>query len=399
MRTSTPVEAVAAALFAGIVLAAGLLSRPRRKTQLETWSELAQARGFRMVPDVASAIGVRLEATVENFLVQVATDKDSGPEVTLFSAARGSIPVALTITPFGWGNSLWQPDARRLLTGDAQFDGQTIIQADTPTIRALLDADTRRALLAAQSGVEVTRGTVTVQVPGVVSLRQEIDEALERVLALARRLSIADHDVPARLAAIATSDPNRACRLHSYRALLASFGREPITAEVTRAALGSGFAPAMRLLAAEQLDDRAVMQSLMMGPDLEVAVAACEAVMARGDGQAEARLIALLEDPSTDVRRRAAEVLGRHGTVAAVEALLQCAERGWVVGSGEAQDAARAAVTQIQSRLQGAEGGRLSLVEVTADDGALSVVDRAGALTMADAAGALPVAGTDDPER
>lgn len=105
-----------------------------------------------------------------------------------------------------------------------------------------------------------------------------------------------------------------------------------------------------------------------------VAAAAAAALGDIGDPRAEAPLLrALAEDAPDDARREAARALGRLGTVRAVEPLLPLA-RSMVPGA--LRDAARDAVRGIQSRLEGADAGRLSLVQLDGSAAAgLSVVD------------------------
>jgi HEAT repeat protein len=81
-----------------------------------------------------------------------------------------------------------------------------------------------------------------------------------------------------------------------------------------------------------------------------------------------------------DVRLAAAATLGRIGTVDAVLPLTEIATRG----GGDVRKAARAAVAAIQSRLQGAAPGQLSM---PAAEG--------GAVTLASEGGEISLAGTD----
>jgi len=85
----------------------------------------------------------------------------------------------------------------------------------------------------------------------------------------------------------------------------------------------------------------------------------------------------LLAREQVEVRRAAAEALGKLGTVRAVEPLLE------VFRTGGGAAAARDAVRQIQSRIEGADRGGLSLAPAAADDGALSVAPAGGELSLA----------------
>jgi HEAT repeat protein len=108
------------------------------------------------------------------------------------------------------------------------------------------------------------------------------------------------------------------------------------------------------------------------GPELRVAEAVVEALARVGGSDSERALIALLAHRNRGIRVAASAALGKIGTIAAVEPLL---DRG-------AHSAARA----IQARLHGADAGRLTLVP-DAHSGALSPAERdpgPGGLSAAD---------------
>jgi hypothetical protein len=93
-------------------------------------------------------------------------------------------------------------------------------------------------------------------------------------------------------------------------------------------------------------------------------------------------LLAILQHETADLQVAAAHALGRIGTVAAVPLLQEAAERS--PDDQNLRRATRQAVAAIQSRLQGASPGQLSLAG-TVDAGQLSLApDEAGQLSLAD---------------
>lgn len=102
----------------------------------------------------------------------------------------------------------------------------------------------------------------------------------------------------------------------------------------------------------------------------------------------EQRLWQLLADPSDEVQLASAEALGEVGSVRAVEPLLELT-RG-LLGRGALRQAARAAITQIQSRLGNVDAGRVSLADA-ALEGAVALSEAAalrdGRLSSPTAAG------------
>lgn len=127
------------------------------------------------------------------------------------------------------------------------------------------------------------------------------------------------------------------------------------------------------------------------------------AVAGAGDMAAEEGLLKLLAREAAEVRAAAAHALGQVGSVRAVEPLL--ALTSGLLASPSVKQAAREAVTQIQSRLGDAEAGRLSLVVPSGDAGALSLAaDESapgGGLSLAgmgeQAEGEAPPAGPERP--
>ncbi len=119
----------------------------------------------------------------------------------------------------------------------------------------------------------------------------------------------------------------------------------------------------------------------------ELAVAAAAALGATGSPAAEPPLILALQREQKDVQVAAANALARVGSAAAVLPLKEAAERA--SRDPEVLRATRQAIAEIQSRVQGASPGQLSLAGV--EVGQLSLAQaEAGQLSIAtEAAGQL----------
>jgi HEAT repeat protein len=196
------------------------------------------------------------------------------------------------------------------------------------------------------------------------------------------------------LRAIAASEPTRApLRVEALGALHEQSAPElhgllsPLLASSTPEVVCA----ALSIVAARGLDE--LSADVMLCTESEhptVRAAAATTLAALSPELAEATLLALLADASTDVQRACVEALGRVGSVAAVEPLLPLA-RAFV--PSPLRHAARDAVARIQSRLAPVGAGALTLVP---DD------DRAGAVTVAEAsahdAGAISLAEPAVPE-
>jgi HEAT repeat protein len=142
----------------------------------------------------------------------------------------------------------------------------------------------------------------------------------------------------------------------------------------------------------------------------ELAEAAALALGATGNEAAEAPLIEALRRESTDVRMAAANALARVGSAAAVLPLKEAAGKG-SLRHPELCRAARQAITEIQSRLQGAAPGQLSLALPGASPGQLSLAGaeegrlslteaEEGRLSLAaDPAGQLSIPNPEDERR
>jgi hypothetical protein len=117
-----------------------------------------------------------------------------------------------------------------------------------------------------------------------------------------------------------------------------------------------------------------------------IGVAAARALGASGAAAAEAPLLEALARSSGDLGATAAEALGRVGSTKAVLPLEEAVVRG--DAGGHLQREARLAVMKIQSRIQGASPGQLSLVQGEAGQVSLAQEDASGRLSLTKGKGA-----------
>ncbi|HWN41262.1 MAG TPA: HEAT repeat domain-containing protein [Thermoanaerobaculia bacterium] len=337
--------------------------------------------------------------------------------------------------------------AREIQIGDASFDSEFFIEGPVQLVSALLDAEMRRLLSSVNTlgEFELSSGELRVDLSD-----EQVPDALPFLLDLGKRFA-APLDVPRRLAENAKQDTYPEVRLHNLLLLLRELPENPVTAEALRAAC-SDRSPEVRLRAAKELgaegrgilmelanglendtvsaqavsalerelpfertrtildhalsrgrlqtarvclesigrsgDDDAVdvLANVMEQEDGELAPDAAQALGATGSPAAEPPLILALQREQADLRVAAANALGRVGSVAAVLPLKETADRFLL---GEIRRAARQAIAEIQSRVQGASPGQLSLAG--AEAGQLSLAQtEAGQLSLTeDPAGQL----------
>ncbi len=332
--------------------------------------------------------------------------------------------------------------AGKIEIGDNSFDKKFFIEGPMRQVLSLLDAETRRLLISANawSRMEISKGlfraedTDDEQVPYVLPLLLDIGRRITRSTAIPRRL--ADN---------AKGDPEPGVRLQNLRCLIRELPEAPETLEAIRAAC-SDRSPEIRLQAAKGLgsegrdllldlaeslvDDtvsaeavstldrelslertkaildhaldrrlpktvRACLEALGKSGDAaavdelgkvlaleqgELAAAAAQALGATGSPAAEPSLLLALQREQADLRVAAANALSRVGSATAVLPLKETAEGSWL--DRELHRVAHQAIVEIQSRLQGAAPGQLSLPGV--EGGRLSLAPSdAGQLSLA----------------
>ena len=295
-------------------------------------------------------------------------------------------------------------------TGHLGFDRQIYVQANTNHVRALLDASTRDSMLELLRGplrgggeLVVDGGELRVVVPaGGYAL---LADAVPFITRVAQRLA-ARIDVASELAKSARTDSVSGVRLMCLRTLLREHANHanPVLrdavgdkdAEVrleAATALGPDGVPVLQALvadasvedavgarAAEALGDgmpadvaRATLRQELAASSsrhrLATACACASALGLRGEPQDEDLLLqALPEGRDEELRLAAARALGAVGSVRAVPSLADMDSSD----SAALRRAGREAIAAIQSRLQGATPGQLSLGTVESGQVALA---------------------------
>jgi HEAT repeat protein len=333
------------------------------------------------------------------------------------------------------------PWMRGLETGDPEFDSTFFIEGPTRLMYSLLSAEARSLLFRvnAEHQVELSDGLLQALIP-----LEKVAGALPLLLAVGHRFAQTQAD-PRCLAENARNDPQKEVRLRNLLLLTLEHRGTPVTLEALRNAC-SDPSPDIRLRAAMELgaegrdtllglaespvDDESSAQAVrILDRDLpldraeaillsalrrrliqtasacletlavngaaaavdtltkvmalergELAAAAALALGATGSADAEPPLLEALAREPLDLRLAAATALARVGSVTAVLPLKEAADG--LPSPSELRRAARQAIAEIQSRLQGALPGQLSLAGHDAGQLSLAEAD-AGKLSLA----------------
>lgn len=280
-------------------------------------------------------------------------------------------------------------------TGDARFDARFSLEVRLWLTRGCLGADARRALIALDDmadqggGLNVRAGSLKLKLDGQVA-RDAAQLQLSSLVHALRALYGAMKPQPMGegwLIAAARSDPDAGARARAISLLTEVLPSGP-TLQVVEAALGDRSAE-VRLQAALALKNTSILND-MLEADLRRAASRDPLRVLKGleAARAEDALALLLAQEDEDVQTGAAEALGRIGTVGAVEPLRALAERGLL--DSASKRAARQAILNIQSRLQGAEAGQIAVIEEAPQAGAVALADERGQLSVAARQGARP---------
>lgn len=428
------IEAAAALVIGGAALGFAIVARRHR---LQTWQETARACGLEVL-ETSSFPGLRLRGWAESSEVRIESSGDKGRLTRIVVQVPGPPEIRdLRICPeplFKFG--------REIEIGAAHFDSELFIDGPAKLVLALLDAETRRLLLEVKSkyGLEVISGEIQT----VLSDDDKVPAVLPLLLDVRERLA-PPAEIPRRLAENARQDPEPGVRLQNLLVLIRELPGDPETVGALREACLDP-APEIRLRAARELGEegrgvllelaeyllndavsaeaisalegtlpfervnaildralsrrrgqtaRACLEAIGRSGDPaavpmlakvlerehgELAPMTAWALGATGDPAAEPPLIQVLQREDENLRIVAANALGRVGTAAAVLPLQELADRFLL---GETRKASRQAIAEIQSRLQGASPGQLSIAEGEA--GQLSLADDpAGRLSLGD---------------
>lgn len=420
-------------LVGGGIIAYGALESINR---VHAWREAAAACGLEVV-EASSFWRPRMTARLGPVQVLIETAGEKG---------RISRIVIEALWPQGFHAVTLRPQrtfdmGKEIEIGDPPFDREFLIQGPALLVAALLDEETRRLLSKANAlcRLEISSGELRASLSD-----ENIADVLPLLLDIGRRLT-RPLDIPRRLADNAHEDPVPEVRLHNLLLLVRELPKETSTAEALQTAR-SDPSPGIRLRIAKELGDegRDILRELAKGLEDdavsaeavsslggklpfertrnileravrrrflqtaracleligrsgaatavevlaevleqdygELAPAAAQALGATGNPAAEAPLLQALEREDAELRVAAADALGRVGTATAVLPLKELADRFLI---GEIRRAARQAIAEIQSRLQGASPGQLSLAG--AEAGQLSLAsDPAGQLSLGD---------------
>ncbi|MEA2560065.1 MAG: hypothetical protein QOH06_1569 [Acidobacteriota bacterium] len=433
------------AIFGGILHKAIFGAPGGDKSPPQVWQEAAESCGLQVVEAATSLLKARAGAVEVRIEVSQET-----------SQTRIVVEPALP----DFGHMMIRPEPllqfdQEIEIGDAHFDTTFLVIGPTRLVFALLDAEVRRLLLAVNAAgrLELSYGELQVALSD-----EKVPEVLPLLLEIGRRF-LPPLNIPQRLAGNAGKDPEAGVRFKNLLLLVREFPNHPETAEALRKAC-SDPSPEIRLRAAKEMgaegrgillelaanleDDavsaeavstlgrelpfertrailgqalslyhvrtaRACLEALghsgaatavnalvevLALENIELAIAAAQALGATESPAAEPSLISALHREQVDLRVAAADALGRVGSVAAVPPLKEAAESSRL--DLKLRRAARQAIAEIKSRVQGASPGQLSLAG--AEAGQLSLTEaEAGQLSLAtDPAGQLSLSSDEE---
>ena len=421
-------------LLAGSALLIGyLISRE----SLRDWKAAAELCGLEGVEISSWTRKIKARSGPVDVRIGYSGDRDRPTRVV----AVGSGPPGLRDVSIRLPTPLFRPEIE---VGDPGFDLHFVVEGPEPLVSALLDRDTRLLFsrLHLDCEVQLVSGELRADMAD-----ERIFDVLPRLVEAAGRFA-QPLEIPRRLAANARQDAVSGVRLHNLGLLIRELPDDPLTAAVLREAC-SDPSPKVRLRAArelgaegrgvllelaEALDDDGVsaqavsalgrelsserakalflrariqrrprtaraclgalglwgeaavdaLAEVLAGEDVELAVAAAEALGATGSPAAEPPLLEALQREPPELRVAAMNALGSVGSASAVLPLKEAAEGSWLGLS--LRQAARQAVAEIQSRIDGASPGQLSLAGTEA--GQLSLAD--------DSAGMLSLGGDEE---
>jgi HEAT repeat protein len=415
----------------------GLFTRKR----IRAWQDAAVSCGLQ-VSEVSPGWKPRIMASDGLGIVWIEPFAAGSPITRVAVSATGPPGLhAVTIRPQAEVHE--SPEVK---VGDWALDHDFFIQGPVPLVIALLEEGTRRllSLLNAEGRIQLFSGELLANVQDT-----KVPRVLPMLLDLRRRLA-APLDIPRRLAENAGQDPDPEVRLQNLRLLIYEHSGEPGTVAALRKALADPSpvirlraaralgavegrdvllkiaeglerdamsAEAVEALGGELPFERAkalldrtwptghpqtalecvrvigysgapgavdALAEMLALENIELAVAAAKALGSIESPAAEPPLIQALSREPSAIRMAAANALARVGSTAAVLPLKEAAESALL--DPDFRQAARQAIAEIQSRVQGASPGQLSLAG--AEAGQLSLAaDSAGQLSLSDEEG------------
>lgn len=380
------------------------------------WREAADTLGLRFEPGTLSN-WPKISGFLSGFQVE-AGNRNRGKSGTLSYVRLRGTNLSIRFRAEGLDTRLEKAvSSEDVICGDREFDDKVFIRGDREDrVLAALDEETRRLLkeMAAEENMRLDSGDGFLwESLEPVTNPSDIVFQINRMTDMVRRLTVRRDDIPARLAQNVRGDGLPGVRVRSLAALQRDHASSPETQKVAREVLGESD-PELRLMAASCLGEEGAATILEIfnaatgalwakavealgrirhRPALDtllVRAASADAAslpvlilaVARIGGETSLPwLMDWLNRSEDAVQIAAARALGETGTVKAVEPLLKCAESSNLL-EGAVKRECRAAVTKIQARLEGADGGRLSLAEAAGTDGALSLGGEGGELSI-----------------
>jgi hypothetical protein len=283
---------VVAAIAASV---AYLVSSERKRAHLRIWGEAARRAGLtgveeaeggifegEFVAGLAGPLHVRLEA-------YRAGKYENGTKIVVTGLGHGAGGLSLRREGLSTAFEKRFIGEREIEVGDPGFDAEYYVQGQAPLAVALLDRETRRRLgslmrgrvaVAGREPIEVdpslSDGVLEVQVKesGFSGNRERVPEILGAVLEVARLL-VRPADVAARIAANLRDEPGPGARLRGVLTLAREFHQHPATREALLAAREDP-SPEVRLRAASFLGEegRATLLALVEATGTDDACAA-----------------------------------------------------------------------------------------------------------------------------
>jgi hypothetical protein len=444
--------------FAIIVLAPLVVYRVSESWRLvDLWTRSLLELGLRPTGPKTRQWSPRLDLYAGNLRVTLESTRHGGRRTTRIHVANELIPADLVLGAEGLATRVTKlVEGEDLLTGDQAFDAAVLVRGEPGTTLAVLDRNSRPAVLdAVRRGVRVAAGCVSQEVSGRLETSAEVIKAVQPQIELARKLSLPTNLV-GRLSAQAHRDPVAGARSRCLGLLADRYPRNARSLDARHAALRD-LTPEVRLAAARSLgqDGEATIVALGTTPGIpeHLAVEAIQtlasqcrrdgfgeildaAVAANRTGVARAliehldaetahrltpRLTELLAGDDPELAINAAGALATAADIAGEGVLLAALARADAsarlsivaalgrIGSAAAvrrlhtvveahplelalRRAATSAIAAIQQRLTGAEPGQVALTDGAAGD--LSILDERGSGRLS----TVEVVGTSQPK-
>jgi hypothetical protein len=367
-------------LFAIIVGAevasvAYLIASEQRRTRLRAWRAAAEGAGLEAIEAAEGGLFEGASLCARSGALHVRVDRyqhgrnSGGTRIVVSGLGHGAYGLSLRREGLATAIEKKLIGEREIEVGDPEFDREFYVQGQPALAPALLDRPTRpllARLLRGQVGpggegevaASLSDGVLTVEIQDELfgnSAERLLPPALDAMLEVGRRL-VAPKDLAARVGASLRIEPEASARLQSLLLLVREFPDHPATRE-TLLAVRDDPSPEVRLRAAMALGEegRDTLLSLVSGEDLPDAVTA-RAVAALG-GRLPAELA------GATLRRALGQSGGAETAVACIDAV---GALGLVEHEGLAIEALRSDDPKVRAAAARALGRVGTVVAVTA---------------------------------